>query len=138
MAVFENNVEPLIVESCVVKAGNTVVTGMILSHDSEQTEDGKVVVKLPGAKTDKFFGVALQDGLAGEVIDVIRLGRAPIKVLGTESTLGSRIIGGTDGLGLTADAAAGVNQFPIGILCQTGVANELLDCLILPQNYQGA
>lgn len=137
MAVFENNVEPLIVESVVIKAGNTISTGMIVSHDSEQTEDGKNVIKLPVAVTDKFFGVALQDGLAGDVIDVIRLGRAPILLNGTESTLGSRIIGGTNGKGLTATAAAGVNQFPIGILCQTGAADELVDCLILPQNFQG-
>jgi hypothetical protein len=98
--------------------------------------DRKLVVKLPAAKTDKFFGVALFDAAAGEQVDICCLGKCGIKLLGTESTLGALLIGGTDGKALTADAATGANQYPIARLLQAGTADEIVEALIIPNAYQ--
>ncbi|MFQ5550959.1 MAG: capsid cement protein [Gemmatimonadales bacterium] len=94
-------------------------------------------VQQAAAATDAQVGVANLDAALNERVDVVVCGIAEVRLGGTV-TRGNLITSDANGKGVAASAAIGANQRYLGIAMVSGVAEDIIDVLIAPGEYQGA
>lgn len=90
------------------------------------------------AATDKLIGVAVAsvDSAIGDVVDVIKVGPAEVR-LGGAVTRGDLLTSDANGKAVVWNPAAGANARYIGIADASGVLDDVIPCTVNPGIGQG-
>lgn len=121
-------------------------TPIIKSYKAEAAVEAFRIVKFGAADDQVLKGAAVGDLLAGvsteldtainDMCDVVKLGPAQVRC-GGAVTRGDLLTSDAAGKAVAAAPGAGVNNRVIAIADQSGVAEDIIRCTVVPGRIQG-
>ena len=113
--------------------------GALAANSSAKSgsNDYDVLQAAGSAATEKILGITTEVAASSaERVDVVLAGVADLKLNGTVSR-GDPITADSSGLGITAAPSAGTNARIVGFAMVTGVAGDIIPCLLAQGMVQG-